>query len=171
MQINSAPMPAARPNLASGTTTSGRNAKATTIIPITRQRSEPQRAENQRVIRNCAATATAPETTNVAAIRIDSCSGLKLAACSGSARYTWKDSTYDPIIAVANSRNDRLASTERQSCRIDVRPSPDSTSRCGRANNCAMVSAANTAAAMAAVSRKSTAMNANPTSGPASIPA
>lgn len=107
-------------------------------------------------MRNCAATATAPDTTNIAVIRIDSCAGLRLAACNSSARYTWKDNTYDPIIAVANSRNDRLASTVRQSCRIDVRPSPDSISRCGRANNCATVSTANTAAATAAVSLKST---------------
>ena len=86
MLTNSAQTATVAPNRLSGSRISGTNDSANTTIPTTSDRSEPHRLENHRVSRNCAVTATTPDTTNTAAVRADSCCGAMSAACSGNAR-------------------------------------------------------------------------------------
>ncbi len=92
-------------------------------------------------------------------------------AASGSARYTWKVSRYEPVIAPENSRNGRLASTVRHCARTPSRSRPAPPPRAGRARHWSTVSAAKTAAATVQTAVKSAASRASPASGPSSMPA
>ncbi|CPU15585.1 Uncharacterised protein [Mycobacteroides abscessus] len=60
--------------------------------------------------------ATSPDTTKmlVTSAVSDFLSSVSSAACSGSARYTWNVSTYEPIMAPENNRKALLDTTERQ---------------------------------------------------------
>ncbi len=115
---------------------------------------------------NSAATAAVPNSPSPPSRRTS----------SGSARYTWKDSTYDPIIATESSRNDRLARMPRHWASTPALPSlpfrwSSSARRAGSARICTTLSSAKIPAATRQVTRKSTPVSTMPTSGPSRIPA
>ncbi len=173
-----------RPGPPSGTGTAAARSSGTNAPPITSRprvsaRPGVVRALHQAVTRVWNRTVLSPETANRAAVAAPAKapSPPRRRTSSGSARYTWKVSTYEPVIAAAKSRNGRLARIPRHWASTVSRappgsvPAPSAARRAGRLRICTRLSTAKIPAAVRQVTRNPAPVRTIPTSGPSRMPA